>query len=137
MSAKAYAVLIADVIGSRAQRRLRKHLGATLALASRRHLRRKFIRLPYSVTAGDEFQTVSADLRSLPQLILDLRVLLQPLSLRIGIGIGRIADRIEPPVNRLSGEAFQRARAAIDTIKFGGPFKFATLTYFVSPDASL
>jgi len=137
MPVKLYAVLIADIVSSSAQRRLRSRLGTILALASRRHLRRKFICLPYSVTAGDEFQTVCADVRSLPQLILDLRVLLQPLPLRIGIGIGRIADRIEPPVNRLSGEAFQRARAAIDTIKFGGPFKFATLTYFVSPDASL
>lgn len=136
MPAKLYAVLIADVIASRAQRRLRKHLGATLALASRRHLRRKLIRLPYSVTAGDEFQTVCVDLRALPQIIVDLRILLQPLSLRIGIGIGRIADRIEPPVNRLGGEAFERARNAIDTIKAGGPFKFATLTFFSSPNAS-
>jgi hypothetical protein len=136
MAAKLYAVLIADVVASRAQRRLRKHLGATLALASRRHLRRKLIRLPYSVTAGDEFQTVCADLRALPQLILDLRVLLQPLSLRIGIGIGRITDRIEPPVNRLSGEAFELARKAIDTVKSGGAFKFAALTFCSSPNAS-
>ncbi|HJZ63884.1 MAG TPA: SatD family protein [Candidatus Acidoferrum sp.] len=137
MPAKLYAVLIADIVASSAQRRLRNRLGATLALASRRHLRRKLIRLPYSVTAGDEFQTVCADVHSLPQLILDLRVLLQPLSLRIGIGIGRIADRIKPPVNRLSGEAFQSARTAIDKIKSGGPFKFDTLTFFVSPDTSL
>ena len=137
MSVKLYAVLIADIVASSAQRRLRNRLGATLALASRRHLRRRFIRLPYSVTAGDEFQTVCADLHALPQLILDLRILLQPLSLRIGIGIGRIADRIEPPVNRLGGEAFQRARTAIDTIKSGGLFKFDTLTYFVSSETSL
>ena len=137
MPAKLYAVLIADIVASSAQLRLRNRLAATLTMASRLHLHRKFIRLPYSVTAGDEFQTVCADLSALPQLILDLRVLLQPLSLRIGIGVGRIADHIEPPVNRLGGEAFQRARTAIDAIKSSNPFKFDTLTYFVSPDASL
>ena len=136
MAAKLYAVLIADVIASSAQRSFRKRLGATLALASQRHLRRKLIRLPYSVTAGDEFQTVCADLRALPQLILDLRILLQPLSLRIGVGIGRISDRIEPPVNRLGGEAFQFARNAIDAAKSGGSFKFPSLTFFVSRDAA-
>ena len=136
MAAKLYAVLIADVVASTSQRGFRNRLGATLAVASKRHLRRKLIRLPYSVTAGDEFQTVCANLRALPQLILDLRLLLQPLSLRIGVGIGRIADRIEPPVNRLGGEAFQLARKAIDTAKSGGAFKFGGLTIFFSRDAA-
>ena len=135
MAAKLYAVLIADVVASRVQLRLRKRLAAMLADASRRHLRRNFIRLPYSVTAGDEFQTVCGDLRALPQLLLDLRILLQPLSLRIGLGIGRISDRIEPPVNRLSGEAFESARIAMNALKSGGAFKFPSLTFFVSPDA--
>jgi hypothetical protein len=74
--------------------------------------------------------------QSIPQLILDLRTVLQPLSLRIGVGIGHIADRIEPPVNRLGGEAFLFARKAIETAKSGGAFKFDSLTFFASPDAS-
>lgn len=131
-----YAVLIADVVASTSQHGFRKRLGNTLALASRSHLRRKLIRLPYSVTAGDEFQTVCMTLPAVSQLIFDLRILLQPLSLRIGVGIGHIADRIEPPVNRLGGEAFQFARKAIDTAKSGGPFKFDSLTCFASPDAA-
>lgn len=135
MAAKLYAVLIADVVASTSQQSLRKRLGQTLALASRQHLHKKLIRLPYAVTAGDEFQTVCLSLAAVPQLILNLRTLLQPLSLRIGVGIGQIADRLTPPVNRLGGEAFQFARKAIDTTKSGGPFKFDTLTFFVSPNA--
>jgi|ERR1700730_5801163 len=130
-----YAVLIADVLESRSRANLRGLLGKKLAAVSRRHFRKKLIQLPYSVTAGDEFQTVSRDLPSIPAVILDLRRALRPLSLRIGVGFGRISDRIQPPVNRLSGEAFQRARNAIENIKHGSLFKFEVLTAFDSRNA--
>jgi hypothetical protein len=130
-----YAVLIADVLESRSRANLRGLLGKKLAVVSRRHLRKKLIQLPYSVTAGDEFQTVSRDLPSIPAVILDLRRALRPLSLRIGVGFGRISDRIQPPVNRLGGEAFQRARNAIENINHGSLFKFEVLTAFDSRNA--
>jgi hypothetical protein len=130
-----YAVLIADVLESRSRANLRGLLGKKLAVVSRRHLRKKLIQLPYSVTAGDEFQTVSRDLPSIPAVILDLRRALRPLSLRIGVGFGRISDRIQPPVNRLGGEAFQRARNAIENINHGRLFKFEVLTAFDSRNA--
>ena len=127
-----YAVLIADVLESRSRANLRGLLGTKLAAVSRRHLHKKLIQLPYSVTAGDEFQSVTRNLPSLPAIILDLRRALRPLSLRIGVGFGRISDRIQPPVNRLGGEAFQRARNAIENIKHGSLFKFEVLTAFES-----
>jgi SatD family (SatD) len=132
MASNLYAVLIADVVASSSRQSLRQLLGKTLSVASGCHLRGKLIQLPYSVTAGDEFQTVIANLPALPQIILDLRIMLQPLSLRIGVGFGRIADRIEPPVNRLGGEAFQLARQAIQAVKTGRQFKFESLTVFAS-----
>lgn len=132
MPAGIYAVLIADVMQSSSRRGIRGTLGEKLASASRQHLRRKLIKLPYSVTAGDEFQTVIASLTAVPAIILDLRTWFQPLSLRIGIGIGRISDRIRPPVNRLGGEAFRMARQAIDGVKRGRLFKFETRTAFAS-----
>lgn len=135
MPSTIYAVLIADVLESRSRANLRGLLGKKLAAVSSRHLRKKLIQLPYSVTAGDEFQTVSRDLPSIPAVILDLRRALRPLSLRIGVGFGRISDRIQPPVNRLSGEAFQRARNAIENIKHGSLFKFEVLTAFESRNA--
>jgi len=132
MPSTIYAALIADVMESRARSDLRSLLGNKLAAISRRHLHRKLIQLPYSVTAGDEFQTVTRDLPSIPAVIQDLRVALRPLSLRIGVGFGSIAGPIQPPVNRLGGEAFQAARKAIESIKTGNLFKFEVLTAFVS-----
>jgi hypothetical protein len=136
MPAKLHAVLIADVVASRARKNLRHSLAQTLSRASQSHLREKLIALPYAVTAGDEFQTIAARLDAIPRILLELRVLFQPLSLRIGIGIGSVSDRIRPPVNQLSGEAFQFARSAIDRVKSGGSFKFETLTSFVSSNAA-
>jgi len=132
MAHEIYAVLIADVMASRARRDVRALLGKKLAAASERHLRRKLIRLPYTVTAGDEFQTIAGTPEAIPALLLELRAALQPLSLRVGVGIGGVADRIQPPVNRLGGEAFQFARLAIESIKKGSLFKFDVLTAFES-----
>lgn len=132
MSCAIHGVLIADVLASSDRKDLRTLLGKKLAAASEKHLREKLIRLPYSVTAGDEFQTVTGALASLPALLLDLRASFQPLSLRAGIGIGDVADRIQPPVNRLTGQAFQFARGALENVKASGLFKFEVLTAFAS-----
>jgi hypothetical protein len=132
MPSKVYAALIADVMESRAQGDLREVLGKKLAAISRRHLRHKLIQLPYSVTAGDEFQSITRSLASVPVVIQELRTALRPLSLRIGVGFGSVPGRIRPPVNRLGGEAFQSARKAIENIKAGNLFKFEVLTAFVS-----
>jgi hypothetical protein len=136
MPSQIYAVLIADVLESSSRPGMRALLGKKLAAASKRHLQSKLINLPYSVTAGDEFQTVTGNLPSIPAVILDLRSMLRPLSLRIGIGIGHVSDRIQPPVNRLSGEAFQFARRAIENIKTNSLFKFEVLTAFASGNES-
>lgn len=132
MPSEVYAVVIADVLASSLCKNVRALLGKNLAAASEKHLHQKLIRLPYAVTAGDEFQTITAELPSLPALLLDLRAALQPLALRVGIGIGEIADRIQPPVNRLTGEAFHFARRALENVKSGGLFKFEVLTAFAS-----
>ena len=136
MASRIHAVLIADVLESSSRPGMRALLGKKLAVVSKRHLQRKLVNLPYSVTAGDEFQTVTGNLPSIPAVILDLRAMLRPLSLRIGIGIGRVSDRIQPPVNRLSGEAFQFARGAIENIKTNSLFKFEVLTAFASRNES-
>jgi SatD family (SatD) len=137
MAGQLCAVLIADVMESSSRKSIRSLLGKRLAFASRRHLRRKLIQLPYAVTAGDEFQTITRNLQGIPALILDLRAMLRPLSLRVGIGIGEVSDRIQAPVNRLGGAAFQSARRAIESIKLSNRFRFEVLTAFEFPDASL
>jgi len=127
-----YAVVVADVMASSTRKDVRTLLGKKLAAVSEKQLRQKLIRLPYSVTAGDEFQTITGELSSLPALLLDLRAALQPLPLRVGVGIGDVANRIQPPVNRLTGEAFQFARWAIESVKANSLFKFKVLTAFAS-----
>jgi hypothetical protein len=130
-----HGVLIADVVESRAYARLRSSLGEKLRTASIAQLDDKLIRIPYAITAGDEFQTVAARLDSIPPLILDLRRRLQPLQLRMGIGIGTIQGAVRPPVNRIAGQAFETARAAIGKIK--ETRKYPTLTAFCSPNPEL
>ena len=132
MADEIYAVLIADIMSSSTRKNVRAQLAKKLAAASEKHLKQKLIRFPYTVTAGDEFQTITAELASVPALLLDLRAMLQPLPLRIGVGIGEVVDRLQPPVNRLTGPAFQFARRGIDNVKASGLFKFETLTAFAS-----
>jgi SatD family (SatD) len=126
------SVLIADVILSSRQPRLRALLRERLRRASRTHLREGRIRLPYAVTAGDEFQVVPASIELIPELLFDLRRILCPLGLRIGVGIGRIQGPLKAPVNHMEGEAFVFARQAIDDVKHQSLHRFPTLTAFRS-----
>ena len=79
MVKRRHAVLIADVVGSRTRRNLRALLGERLEKASRAQLRGRLIRLPYAITAGDEFQTIAWSCERLPELIFDLRATMWPL----------------------------------------------------------
>jgi hypothetical protein len=121
MPEKLWAVIVSDVVGSSRTRGLRSLLSSRLRLVTSAHLREGRIRLPYAVTAGDEFQTVAADLREIPELLFDLRRRMRPLQLRIGVGIGHILGPLRAPVNQLGGQAFEFARIAIGDAKQGRP----------------
>jgi hypothetical protein len=123
-----YGVLIADVVASRSTQDLRLSLNEKLRIASIAQFDEKLIRVPYAVTAGDEFQVVAARLERIPKLILDLRRRMLPFRLRIGIGIGTVEGQIRKPVNRVTGKAFENARKAIIEIK--ATRKYPTLTIF-------
>ncbi len=118
------------MVESRSRAHLRSSLNNKLRIASIAQMGAKLVRIPYAVTAGDEFQTIAARVDSIPKLILDLRRRLRPLQLRIGIGIGAIQGPIRPPVNRIAGQAFEFARAAINEIE--ETRKYPTLTAFRS-----
>jgi len=119
MPEKLWGVIVSDVVSSSRTQDLRSVLGARLRRVTAAHLEEKRIRLPYAVTAGDEFQTVVSDLRQIPGLLFDLQRRMRPLRLRIGIGIGRIPGPLRPPVNQLGGQAFEFARTAIGETKEG------------------
>jgi hypothetical protein len=125
-----FAVILADVMASEKQRRLRDTLARKLHQASRAHRAKGWIALPYAVTAGDEFQAVVLRIDVLPEIILDLRRRLRPLGLRIAAGVGAIPGPVHPPVNRLQGEAFVRARRAMEALKSGRLHKYPSLTAF-------
>ena len=127
---RTHGVLVADVVQSRSYSHLRSSLNEKLRIASTAQLDDELIRAPYAITAGDEFQTIATRADAIPKLILDLRRRLQPLQLRIGIGIGTIQGTIRPPVNRVAGQAFECARAAINGIR--ETRKYPTLTVFRS-----
>jgi len=132
MSPAVRGVVVADVVRSSASANLPAILRQKLRIATIAHLEERRITLPYAITAGDEFQTLSESIRGIPALIFDIRRRLQPLQLRIGVGIGRLAGRIRPPVNTLAGEPFQMARRAIEHIKTRRLHRCATLTAFRS-----
>lgn len=117
MNKKLYAVILADVVASGGRKQLRPTLQKVLREATAAHRRRKLILLPYAVTAGDEFQTITDNLEQIPWLLLDLRSRLQPIALRIGVGIGEVSGRVAAPVNEMDGPAFRAARQALDGLK--------------------
>lgn len=130
----AWGVLVADVIGSSSMPGLRGLLSARLRAASQAH--REWLKLPYSVTAGDEFQAVARTVSVIPHLIFDLRRRLRPLRLSVGIGIGAVEGPLRPPVNQLGGEGFQLARRAIGEVKSRALRKYGALTAFRSRQGS-
>jgi hypothetical protein len=133
MSEKLWGVIVSDVVGSSRTRNLRAVLSDRLRLVTAAHLKEERIRLPYAVTAGDEFQAVAADLRQIPGLVFDLRRRMRPLQLRIGVGIGRISGPLRGPVNQLGGQAFEFARVAISETKEGRQHS-GKVTRFRSPN---
>ena len=133
MAPKTWGVLIADVIGSSSTPNLRSLLNEKLRIASLAH--QEHLRLPYAITAGDEFQTITAKLNGLPWLVFDLRRRLRPLEVRMGVGCGPVANRVRPPVNALGGPAFQWARQAIVEAKSGHAHRFEVRTVFRSANA--
>jgi hypothetical protein len=91
-SDKVYAVVTADVIGSRNIEAFRRRRDAKLRPLTRLHLHKKLILSDYAVTAWDEFQTVLQSPAAIPSVILDLRRNFYPMQLWLAIGLGLAAD---------------------------------------------
>ncbi len=114
-----YAVITADVIGSRKWPRFTAIRNRKLDAASAAHQKQRIVLGPYTITTWDEFQNIAAGLRHVPGLIFDLRRLFHPLQLRIGVGLGKVDRPIRRPINQAGGEAFILAREALDKLKGG------------------
>jgi hypothetical protein len=128
---KLYAVITADIRGSRAIANFRRERDAKLKPLTRLHLDQKLIVSEYAVTAWDEFEGLTTP-RHVPTVLFDLRRCFHPLQLWIGVGVGEVSEPNRRPINVFAGgEAFERARFAIDQIKSRYK-RFPRWTVFVS-----
>jgi hypothetical protein len=131
-----YAVITADVVGSRRVEAFRQKRDRKLREAAAWHLGKRLILSEYAVTAWDEFQGILRKPEYLPRVIFDLRRLFYPMQLWIAVGIGAATGAHRQPINKFAGgEAFERARAAADFLKAGSG-RFPLLTRCVTGDPS-
>jgi len=125
---KLYAVITADIVGSRQIPRFREKRDRRLRPLSMQHQAEGLILSEYAVTAWDEFQAILQRPLFLPRLIFAVRRHFYPMRLRIAAGLGRVSEAHKTPVNVYAGgEAFERARRAADRLKKAGS-KFPQLT---------
>ena len=113
-----YLALIADVIDSKmVQERfnLQKQLEKTLQTMN--ELFGDYLASCFTLTLGDEFQTLLKVDAPVFQIIDTLRSELSPTQLRFGIGLGEIATAIDPLQSiGADGPAYWNARAAINLV---------------------
>lgn len=118
MAKKIYAVITADIVGSRQLQHFRKVRDQKLAPISLRHMKEELIISDYAVTAWDEFQAILRKPEYMSQVIFDLRRHFYPIELWVAVGIGEVSEPYKKPVNVFAGgPAFERARAAADELK--------------------
>jgi hypothetical protein len=133
-----YAVITADVVRSRSFANFRQKRDGKLAPLSRKHTADGLIVSPYAVTVWDEFQGILTSPQLFPRVIFELRRSFFPMELRVAIGIGRVSEPRKAPINQFAGgEAFERARAAMDRLKSNKGSKYRVLTAVESGDRIL
>jgi len=135
-SDRTFAVITADISGSRNVPDFRRERDRKLRPLSRQHRNRGLIISDYAVTAWDEFEGL-AEPHAVPSILLDLRRYFYPLQLWIGVGIGKVSEPHRNPINVFAGgEAFERARRAVTEIK-EGRYKSRRMTAFLSVKAEI
>jgi SatD family (SatD) len=132
-----YAAITCDIVGSRQIEEFRRKRDQKLRRISKLHVERKWILSEYAITAWDEFEGILSRPTNVPAVIVDLRRYFHPFELWIGIGIGEVTGPHRKPVNIYAGgEAFERARAAMNKLKVK-PSKTGVLTSFVTGNEML
>jgi hypothetical protein len=132
-----YAAITCDIVGSRQIEEFRRKRDQKLRRISKLHVERKWILSEYAITAWDEFEGILSRPTNVPAVIVDLRRYFHPFELWIGIGIGEVTGPHRKPVNIYAGgEAFERARAAMNKLKVKRS-KTGVLTSFVTGNEML
>ncbi|HLU07919.1 MAG TPA: SatD family protein [Woeseiaceae bacterium] len=131
------SVLLVDVADSSSKPDFRNGRDRRIARLTEEHRERGWIAADYTVTAWDEFQSVSWERPHLPQIFLDIRQVFAPWEVYIAVGCGQVSGwESSRPINEaLSGEGFERARAAMDALKSSKGDKYRRLSQFVTGDS--
>lgn len=84
-----------------------------------------------SISRGDEIQVFCSDIINIIEVIRQLRYYFRPLKIRIGVGIGGIHTEKSDNSWNMNGEAFFKAREALDKVKIQNKKR---MTYICSPN---
>lgn len=129
--------IIADIIHSRSYKDragVQEKLAATLAEVNQRF--QASLASAFSITLGDEFQGLLIKADRILEILDVIRMRMDPVDLRFGIGTGEINTRIEPSMSiGADGPAYWNAREAIQRVHQEN--HYGTLrTYLVSNQPS-
>jgi hypothetical protein len=114
-----HAVVTADVIGSK-KLFSEGYTKESFNTSAKKYnqMMTQYILTGFSISRGDEIQGVIVNAEDIPTVVRNLRYFFLPARLRIGIGIGHIDEPIDYENSwDMDGQAFHRARNALDTIK--------------------
>lgn len=136
MDSRQAAVLLIDVVGSSSVTDFRDGRDRHIERLTRLHREREWIAADYTVTAWDEFQSLSWSQQQLPHILLDIRQVFAPWEVYIAVGCGQVTGwQSSRPINEaLGGEGFERARAAMDALKSSKGDKYRRLSQFLTGD---
>ena len=88
----------------------------------------KDISSKFLITLGDEFQGLLNNGNNLLKIIQDIQIMLHPVKLRFGIGVGEISTVINPEMALgADGPGYYNARKAIEDLKYNEKRKKAVL----------
>lgn len=116
-----YAVITGDIIGSR---RVKNRIELQSAVEEKlSFINTRFapdIAVNFQVTLGDEFQGMVKNLSATPIITSALREQLYSINVRLSIGIGPIATKINKVISKMDGPAFHLSREGIGQISQHG-----------------
>lgn len=113
-----YCAIIGDIKRSRSlPRRSRVQQRFADAIATINREFKKEIASKFLLTLGDEFQGLLHSVRESYRLVRRFQDLMAPVQFSFGIGVGTLSTPLKPEALGMDGEAFHRARSALDNAK--------------------
>jgi len=118
MTSRRYCAIIGDIRRSRSlSARGRVQLRFSNAIGKINRDFKKEIASKFLVTLGDEFQGLLVSPAESYQLVRRFQDLMEPVPFSFGIGVGTLSTPLKKDALGMDGEAFHRARAALDKAK--------------------